>query len=67
MKGDPMKKKPRRTQNHKPVPISVLVPTAESRAGEGHLDELLDEALQETFPASDTPALSIEKDKAKGR
>jgi hypothetical protein len=29
-------------------------------AGRRHLDELLDEALQETFPASDTPAVGVE-------
>jgi hypothetical protein len=33
--------------------------TAKSRAA--HLDRLLDEALEETFPASDPIAISIEK------
>jgi hypothetical protein len=26
-----------------------------------HVDELLDEAIEESFPASDPPAISIEK------
>jgi hypothetical protein len=31
-----------------------------SLAGKAHIDELLDEALNETFPASDSVAISIE-------
>lgn len=27
----------------------------------GHVDELLDEAIEESFPASDPPAISIDK------
>jgi hypothetical protein len=65
-KGIPMKKSPRKKQNHTPVPVSVLSKTPKDRARDRHLDELLDEALQETFPASDTPSLVID-DTAKGR
>jgi hypothetical protein len=31
-----------------------------SRAAKTHIDELLDEALEETFPASDPVAIDIE-------
>jgi hypothetical protein len=31
-----------------------------SRAAKTHIDELLDEALEETFPASDSVAIDIE-------
>ena len=31
-----------------------------SRAAKTHIDELLDEALEETFPASDAVAIDIE-------
>jgi hypothetical protein len=34
-----------------------------SPAAAAHLDELLDEALQETFPASDPVAINIEREK----
>jgi len=32
------------------------VPSGEDHLEEDHLEELLDEALEETFPASDSPA-----------
>jgi hypothetical protein len=44
------------TINEQPEPLSV--PSGEDLA---HLDELLDEALEETFPASDPIALGTER------
>jgi hypothetical protein len=60
-----MKKSMRKRANHKPVPISVLLNERDAVSSAAHLDELLDEALEETFPASDppSPASGESKDK----
>ena len=36
-------------------------PPAESPTGSAHLDELLDQALEETFPASDPVAIRFDQ------
>lgn len=60
-----MKKSRRKSANHKPVPVSVL--SKERNAGAAHQDEMLDEALEETFPASDPPSIVISEGKDKSR
>ena len=42
-------------------------PRRSSRAAIGHLDQLLDEALRETFPASDPVAIAIDIDFSRHR
>jgi hypothetical protein len=37
-----------------------------SRAAKAHIDELLDEALEQTFPASDPVAIDIEEHQTAG-
>ncbi len=62
-----MAKRRRKTPNHKPVPGSVLSKERNTPSGAAHLDELLDEALEETFPASDPPSPMIDDGKDKPR
>jgi hypothetical protein len=52
-----VKKRRPKSPNHKPVPVSVLAKKRDTPAKAAHLDELLDEALEETFPASDPPSI----------
>ena len=62
-----MAKRRRKTPNHKPVPVSVLSKRRNTPSDAAHLDELLDEALEETFPASDPPSPMIDDGKGKPR
>jgi hypothetical protein len=62
-----VKKRRRKSPNHKPVPVSVLSKEEVASSSAAHLDELLDEALEETFPASDPPSPMISGDKDKPR
>jgi hypothetical protein len=39
---------------------TISLPPARTLPAEDHIEELLDEALQETFPASDPPAPAVE-------
>jgi hypothetical protein len=47
--------------------VSVLSKEQAASSSAAHLDELLDEALEETFPASDPPSPMISEDKDKPR
>jgi hypothetical protein len=62
-----VKKRPRKSANHKPVPVSVLSKERNAAASAAHKDEMLDEALEETFPASDPPSIIISEAKDKPR
>jgi hypothetical protein len=62
--GNPMKKSPPKKTNHVLVPASVLSKERAPRSKNAHLDKLLDEALEESFPASDPPALAVDEDTA---
>jgi hypothetical protein len=42
-------------------------PRTSPQAAKTHLDELLDEALKETFPASDPIAVAVELTRARDR
>jgi hypothetical protein len=47
---------------HPTARVALKPPAGESSssATRRHLDELLDEALEETFPASDPPAITVD-------
>jgi hypothetical protein len=63
--GDQMKKTARKSQhNHVAVPVSVLAKEQEAQTAHAHLDKLLDEALEESFPASDSPTPAMSDTKA---
>jgi hypothetical protein len=62
-----MKKGARKKRNHTPIPVSVLEKNQLSRSSYAHLDQLLDESLEETFPASDPPSPAIDERKSTRR